>query len=133
MAHIKVPYQYVSYPFSDEATRLSRNLSRKKRDTQIVVTAVVYALLLALLVQLLRLMKIDTDGLLSLIPLLIPLIGAVPCGICVENLRTRWYHRKIREALLEDLTDMYPDKPQVVNDTLAQLTKDFTDIPKEKH
>ena len=133
MAHIKVPYQYVSYPFSEEATRLSRNLSKNKRDTQIVVTAAVYALILALVVQLFQLMKIDTEGFFSLIPLLRPLIGAVPCGIFVENLRTRWYHRKIREALLEDLTDMHPDKPQVVNDTLAQLTKDFTDIPKEKH
>ena len=132
MAHIKVPYQYVSYPFSEEATRLSQNLSKNKRNVQVVVTFVVYSLIIALLAQLFRRTNMDTEGFRSLIPLLLPLIGAVPCGIYAERLRTRWYHRKIREALTEDLSAMFPGDSETVQTALAQLTKDFTDIPKDK-
>lgn len=127
MAHIKVPYQYVSYPFSTEATRLSQRLSKNKWNVHVVVSFVVYSLVIALISWLFRKMGIDTEGFGSLIPILLPLLPAIPCGRYAENLRTRLYHRAIRKALREDLIDTYPDQPQLVDSTLAQLTADFTD------
>ena len=127
MAHIKVPYQYVSYPFSSEATRLSQRLSKNKWNVHVVVSFVVYSLVIALISGLVRKMGVNTEGFNSLIFILLPLLPAIPCGRYAENLRTRLYHRAIRKALREDLIDTYPDQPQLVDSTLAQLTADFTD------
>jgi len=127
MAHIKVPYQYVSYPFSTEATRLSQRLSKNKWNVHVVVSFVVYSLVIALISGLVRKVGVNTEGFSSLVFILLPLLPAIPCGRYAENLRTRLYHRAIRKALREDLIDTYPDQPQLVDSTLAQLTADFTD------
>ena len=121
MAHIKIPYVYTSYPFSEDATQYSKRLAKGSQSWG-WPSAFVAFLILMLLVD--PLTELVSNDFLTAVLYLIPFAAAIAAWIYAEKLRKRYFRKKIRAALEEDLAlieKAYPAQAAVYRTQLKDI------------
>ena len=108
MAHIKIPYTYTSYSFSEKATKYSQRMAT---GAQSWGWPAAWAAVLIMVVVLNPLRDSVSSEALEWLILLSPLVFGVVAWIWAERLRKRYFLGKIRKALEEDLARIAESDP----------------------
>ena len=114
---VKIYYTYNSFPYSEKATRLSKQHGRGKMRAAVFVSIAVILAVVGLMAAL-----VDPAGKSPLL-LAVPVIVGIGSGIGAEILRNVIYHKMIKKAAQEDIALIAKQDAEKAKELQIQLYK----------
>ena len=120
---IKIYYTFDSFPYSEKATKLSRQHNKGKMRTAVFVSLAMIVALFCILSTLVD--PVGKSGFQAFLLLSTPVVVVIGCGIGAELLRNQIYKKLVRKAAEEDIDLIAKTDPERAIQCRVDLFKKY--------